>query len=452
MNFDTVIRNGKLVLPGRGIQEVSLAIKNGKIGCIFASNIELEAKEVIDANGNYIIPGVIDPHTHLGMGNGLNDYLTETRSAALGGVTTLINFLLTSEDYDQLYASSRRAGEDWAYVDFAFHFGAVNDLHIKNVEKYIKTMSVSSFKLFMNFKGNEGAYLGIQGIDDGFIFDFFKALASYSKAIPCVHAENIEVIWRLRNTLQNQSGESLATWDASRPMFVEAENVHRAIYFAEVAQCPVYIVHISGKGALDEVQRYKMRYDKVYGETCPHYLTHSRESEIGILGKVNPPLRTLADTEVLWQGIRGGTIDTVGSDHVPRPKAAKSGGIWKASAGFPGVGTLLPILLSEGVNKRGIPLEKIVEITSHNVAKIFGLYPRKGDISIGSDADLVIIDLNLEKEVYANDLQSYSDFSIYESWKLKGWPVLTMVRGKTVMKSGKIVGQEGFGEFIPRYF
>jgi dihydropyrimidinase len=452
MIFDTVVTNGKLVLPGRGIHEASLAIKDGKVVGFFDSNIKLESNEVIDANGNYVLPGVIDPHTHLGMGNGLNDYLTETKCASLGGVTTLINFLLTSEDYDEVYASSKQAGENWGYVDFSFHFGAVTDLHIKNVEKYIKTMGVPSFKLFMNFKGNEGAYLGIQGIDDGYIFDFFNSLTRFSKAIPCIHAENIEVVWRLRNNLQNQPGKDLALWDASRPIFVETENVHRAIYFAEMAQCPVYIVHISGKGSLEEVQSYKLRYDKIYGETCPHYLTHSRDSEVGILGKVNPPLRTSEDIDALWKGIRNGTINTVGSDHVPRRKEAKSGGIWKASAGFPGVGTLLPILLSEGVNKRGISIERIVEITSSNVAKIFSLYPKKGDLSIGSDADLVIIDLNLEKEVHANDLQSYSDFSIYESWKLKGWPVLTMVRGKTVMESGKIVGQEGFGEFIPRYF
>jgi dihydropyrimidinase len=451
MIFDTIVRNGKLVFPAKGIQEGNLAIKDGKIVGIFSPNVKLDSNEIIDANGNYVLPGVIDPHTHLGMGNGINDYLTETKSAALGGITTIINFLLTSEDYDQLFISSKQAGENLAYIDFAFHFGAVTDLHLKNLEKYIKNMGVSSFKLFMNFRGDEGSYLGIKGIDDGFMFDFFNSLSKYLGAIPCVHSENIEVVWRLRNSLQNQAGGGLTLWDASRPTFVEAESIHRAIYFAEIIGCPVYIVHLSGKRGLEEIQRHKMRYNKVYAETCPHYLTHSRESEVGILGKVNPPLRTLEDIEALWEGISNGTIDTIGSDHVPRRKDTKSGGIWKASAGFPGVGTLLPVLLSEGVNKRKIPLERIVEITSINVAKIFGLYPRKGDLSVGSDADLVIIDLKLEKEVSAPNLQSYSDYSIYESWKLKGWPILTMVRGRKVMEMGKIVGREGFGEFIPRY-
>jgi dihydropyrimidinase len=450
MVFDTVITNARLISSESEGPPASLAIREGKIAGIFSSDVRLEARELLDVGGRYVLPGVIDPHLHLGIGNGLHDYLTETKSAALGGVTTVVNYLLTSEDYDALFVSHRKAAEQWSCIDFAFHFGAVTDQHIGDIGKYINEMGVPSFKLFMSFKGDEGARLGIKGIDDGFVYEFFKSLSGYSGAIPCVHAENIEVVWRLRNSLQVKAKDGLAAWDDSRPMFVEVENIRRAVSFAESTGCPIYLVHLSGKGALQEFQYWKKRYGRVYGETCPHYLTHSRESGVGLLGKVNPPLRTPEDMEALWEGIRDGTIDTIGSDHVPRRKEHKSGEIWNASPGLPGTGTLLPVLLSEGVNKRGIPLGRVVEITSARPAKIFGLYPQKGALSIGSDADLVVIDLGKEQEVNARDLASFSDYSLYDSWKLKGWPVLTMVRGRTVMEAGKFRGQEGFGKFIRR--
>jgi dihydropyrimidinase len=175
------------------------------------------------------------------------------------------------------------------------------------------------------------------------------------------------------------------------------------------------------------------------------------DSEIGVLGKTSPPLRYKEDVEALWEAVADGMIDTIGSDHVPRKKATKSGTIWEASGGYPGVATLLPILLSEGFHKRGITIERIVELTSYNVAKAFNLYPQKGTIEVGADADLTIVDMDLEKEVRWNELLSLSDYSIYEGWKLKGWPIVTIVRGKVVMENGEIRGEQGYGKFIPRF-
>jgi dihydropyrimidinase len=199
---------------------------------------------------------------------------------------------------------------------------------------------------------------------------------------------------------------------------------------------------------LEEVSRSKVEYPKIFVETCPQYLTLTKDSPLGSLGKVNPPLRSSEDTEALWRGISEGLVDTIGTDHCPNPRETKTGDIWNARPGFPGSATMLPVLLSEGVNKKRVSLERVAEVTSFNTAKIFNLFPRKGTIQVGSDADLCIVDLNLSKIVEAKMLQSQSDFSLYEGWDLKGWPTLTMVRGKIVMKDGGIVGPKGHGRYI----
>jgi dihydropyrimidinase len=305
----------------------------------------------------------------------------------------------------------------------------------------------------MNFRGEEGKHLGvIDGIDDGFMFDCFLALGKYNHAPACIHAENIEIGWVLRRKLQEAGRTDLQAWEENKPDYTESEAIRRALYLGEISNCPIYIVHVSSKKGLDEIREFReSRYKKVYAETCTHYLMFTSDSGLGVMGKVSPPLRYKDDLESLWQGVADGTIDTIGSDHVARKKETKSGTVWEASGGYPGVATLLPLLLSEGVNKRGIKLERIAELTSYNVAKAFNLYPRKGTIEIGSDADLTVIDLNLEKEVKWSDLCSLSDYTIYEGWKLKGWPVSTIVRGNVIMENGEIKGEPGYGQFIPRF-
>jgi dihydropyrimidinase len=185
-------------------------------------------------------------------------------------------------------------------------------------------------------------------------------------------------------------------------------------------------------------------------ETCPHFLTHTKDSELGSLAKVNPPLRTVRDQDTLWQGIVDGTISVVGSDHNSRPRARKEGSIWTATPGFPGVSTMLPVLLSEGYHKRKVPLERIVEVISRNSAQIFGLYPRKGSISVGADADLTFVDLDRERTVDHREFGSHAGYSIYDGWRLRGWPVMTMVRGGFVMRENEIVVDGGYGAFLRR--
>ena len=224
--------------------------------------------------------------------------------------------------------------------------------------------------------------------------------------------------------------------------------------FARQTGAPLYIVHLSAALCLDEVRSARRRWPelRVYVETCPHFLTHSSESKLvpHTLGKINPPLRRPADVEALWAGLADGSVDTIGSDHSARRKEKKTGTIWTSAAGFPGTGAILPVLLSEGFHRRGLPLARIVELTSYNPARIFGLYPKKGHLGIGADADLVVVDLDRERTCDGTTFQSYADYSLYDGWTLTGWPVLTMLRGRVIVEDGRVVGPPGAGRYLAR--
>ena len=445
-----IIRNGQLVIPHQGIVRGDILINDGKITGICSGFNLSDADIDIDAQGKYIFPGIIDSHVHYGLGSP-EDFRTETRSAALGGVTTVLNFLIDSKKYSEVFAAEKEKAEKLAYVDFSFHFCLMNDGHLEEIPLYIEKMKISSFKFFMNFRGNEGRYMGIEGTDDGFLYEYLKKISQYPKAKAFIHAENIEVCWRLRNQLKELGQDGLKVWNQSRPSFLEAESIDRVYNLGKVNDCSLYIAHISAKESCKELYAIKKEYNKIYAETCTHYLTHTEDSQIGNIGKVNPPLRTPEDREYLWESLRNGTLDVISTDHVPRKFITKKGNIWECSAGFPGTATLLPIVLSEGYHKRRLSLERIAELLSENPARLFNMYPRKGSLQIGSDADLTIVDLNLKKKVKSTELGSFSDYSLYDGWILTGWPVLTMIRGQVVMREGKIMIKPGYGKFIPRF-
>jgi dihydropyrimidinase len=238
-------------------------------------------------------------------------------------------------------------------------------------------------------------------------------------------------------------------WNHVRPDFVESEAQQRAAFLASVAGASMYAVHVTNAQTLDVLSRQRERYPGIYLETCPHYLTHDITSELGAIAKVNPPLRTEADREALWRAVADGRINVIGSDHVPRHRSAKSEDIWKGSAGFPGLETLLPVLISEGFHKRGIPLARIVDAVTRAPARTFGLWPRKGAIAIGADADFSIVDLNGRHTVRAESQRSAAGYTIYEGWELAGSVEHTLVRGRFVMRDRQLVS-EGGGRYQAR--
>lgn len=201
---------------------------------------------------------------------------------------------------------------------------------------------------------------------------------------------------------------------------------------------------------MNEARRQKAQTPGMKLETCPQYLILSADSPLGTMGKVNPPLRTVADQDALWDGLKDGTIDAIGTDHIAWDFALKSGDLWKAKGSFPGVATMLPILLSEGYHKRGLPLERIAQLTSTNASRVFGLYPKKGTLQVGSDADLVVCDLNEERAVDPDKLGSRVDYSPYAGLRLKGWPVTTVSRGQVVVRNREFIGEAGHGQYIAR--
>lgn len=448
MAINTIIKNCNLVTVA-SIEKGNIAIKNGKIVAITdKSELLPKADRIIDAKGNYVIPGVVDPHVHLAYPDWPfdEDVRFSTRAAAAGGVSTVIHLLLEPGSLVKGLENSKTIFEQNASVDGAFHAAIFSEQHINEIGEVAK-LGITSFKFAIPYRGAE-VIPPVQGIDDGIVFFAFQEIAKLGyPGLAMVHAENIEIFFKYKERFLKE-GRMDMHWHDTRPNFAEIEAMLRCIYFAKVTGCPLYIVHMTVREGPDVIRKAKAEGVNVIAETCPQYLVLARFDADRVLGKVNPPLRGKEDNEALWQGLRDGVIEAVGSDHAPCAMKHKKD-FWNAIVGFAGLETMLPIMLSEGVNKGRISFEKLVEVCCQNPAKIFGIFPQKGTIAIGSDADLVIVDMKKQVKIHADKLHHISDFTPYEGMEVKGWPVLTMVRGNIVMEEGKIVAEPGFGRFVP---
>jgi dihydropyrimidinase len=451
--FDLRLSGGQVLLPGaEDLSQVDVLVRDGTIAGLCAPTAAGDVAEEVSVRGLAVLPGIIDAHVHLGQDITVpktrDDARKETEAAAAGGVCTLIAYLMTADPYHDVLDDAVAVMETHGVIDFGFHFCIVTRDQLAALPAYARDLGVSSFKFFMNFRGDEGSYLGLPGNDDGFLFDLMRSAAD-AGAMVDPHGENIEIVWNLRAQPIPRGLSPLATWNHIRPDFVESEAQQRAAFLASVAGASMYAVHVTNAQTLDVLTRQRERYPSIFLETCPHYLTHDIDSELGSIGKVNPPLRTAADREALWQAVADGKINVIGSDHVPRHRSAKQDDIWKASAGFPGLQTLLPVLLSEGYHRRGIPLARLVDAVTRTPARTFGLWPRKGAIAIGADADFAIVDLDGRQTVRAADQRSGAEYTIYEGWELTGTVEHTVLRGRFIVRDREIVA-EGGGRFAPR--
>ncbi|MGE5633409.1 MAG: dihydroorotase [Caulobacteraceae bacterium] len=455
--FDTVILNGNIVFPGRKITLGNIGISKGRIEAITGPDTELQGVNVIDARDKYIFPGIIEPHSHLGIGAGSEDLSTETSSAAIGGVTTVLFFLRQNTPYDEAYEEIKSMGEEKAYIDFSFHIVLITDEHLKSIPRYVNDFGITSFKLYLTYRGEDakttkfgGIPVQFETISDGYILESFERLSNYTNTVAIVHAEDIDIVHRAKKRLMDEGRSDLEAWALSRPVIAEVEGVRRALTLAKEAGCRVNILHITSEPALDEAIKFRQEYNKVFLEACHPYLVLNEGDVTSKKYKLRPPLRTRKDNERLWEAVKAGDINTVGSDHVPRKLAAKMGDIWSPAAGAPGTPFLFPIMLSEGYHKRQIPLTSIAKTLSLNPAKLYGLYPKKGDICVGFDADLVIVDLNREHILKSSDIKQFSDYILYEDLKVKGYPETTIIRGKVVAQNGRVLGNPGWGKFVKR--
>ncbi len=452
---DLRLSGGRVLLPGaEDLVDVDVLVRDGTVAGLCAPTARADAAHDVSVAGLAVLPGIIDAHVHLGQDITVpktpDDAGKETRAAAAGGVCTLIAYLMMATPYDDVLGDAIAVMEAHGVIDFGFHFCIVTREQLAALPTYASELGVSSFKFFMNFRGEEGKYLGLPGNDDGFLIDLMRAAADAGGMVD-PHGENIEIVWGLRSRPIPEGLSPLGIWNHTRPDYVESEAQQRAAFLASVAGASMYAVHVTNAQTLDVLLRQCDRYPNVFLETCPHYLTHDIESELGPVAKVNPPLRTAADREALWRAIARGEINVIGSDHVPRHRSAKVDDIWKASAGFPGLETLLPVLLSEGYHRRGIRLATLIDAVTRTPARTFGLWPRKGAIAIGADADFAIVDLDGRHTVRAAEQHSGAEYTIYEGWELTGAVEHTVVRGRFVMRDREVVADGGGGRFQPRH-
>ncbi|MFZ0512426.1 MAG: amidohydrolase family protein [Candidatus Nitrosopolaris sp.] len=466
---DILVANAAgVMIPKVGIVQTNIMIENGKIKALTKSTQSVQASRKINAEGKYVLPGIIDPHVHYGVYTPIEEAArTESRSAALGGVTTMMRMLRMNERYGNI-EKHLQASQCTHHVDYSIHASILRPNQINDIQYLKKKFGINSFKIYANLgqdvnhilmdlePGTHEVVEGEVNITDQIISDIIQE-ASMTHSIVLVHAEDPVICSRLQKQKQIESEltgtriTSLRVWSGCRPPSSEANTIVKVGAYAREFGSTIYFVHIGSGTALDSILAEKEKGNSnLYIETCPHYLTHTSDF-LDVTGKVVPPLRTKIDVQSMWFALMNGIIDTVGSDHVANRLLIKKGqgDIWSARAGFPGIATLLPVMLSKGVNEGRISLERVAEVTSYNAARIFGLYPKKGTIEIGSDADVTIIDLDLLQKVTPEILQSYSDYSIYEGWELQGWPLFTIVRGRVIMENGQVDKTTcGYGEFV----
>src|SRR5919106_4462107 len=451
----TLIRNGRIV-TAIDDYKADVLIEDETVSVIGAK-LEMEADNSIDAAGKLVIPGGIDPHTHMELPFGgtesSDDFHTGTVAAAHGGTTTIIDFAVQYKGQSLIEGIDNwhKKAEGKTVIDYGFHL-ITTELEDKQIEELYTAMDegVTSFKMFM-------AYPGVFLVDDATIFRAMSAAGSRGGLI-CMHAENGIVINEIiKRALEN--GHTAPKYHAlTRPTLAEAEGVHRAIAIAEMAESPVYIVHLSCADALNQVRQARDRGIPAFAETCPQYLFLSIDDYgddfEGAKYVMTPPLREKWNQAELWKGLKTDDLQVISTDHCPfcmkEQKELGRDDFTKIPNGAPGVEHRMSLIYDGGVVQKRVSLNRFVELTSTAAAKIFGLFPRKGTVAVGSDADIVIFDPNEEMTISAKTHHMNVDYSCYEGMKVRGVTKTVLSRGDVVIEEGKYVAKPGRGEFLKR--
>jgi len=457
--MSVLIKNGR-VITAVDDYFADIFIKNETVTLI-GEKLDIEADEVIDASGKYLFPGGLDPHTHLDMPFGgttsADDFETGTRAAAHGGTTTLIDFAIQSKGHSTLEALDtwHAKADGKTAIDYGFHM-IVTDLEDNRVHemKMLADAGVTSYKLFM-------AYPGVLYVDDGTIYRAMRK-AGEDGTVVCMHAENGIVIDEIVKQALAEGKTEPKYHAITRPTRMEAEGVHRAISIAEVAQVPIYIVHLSSSDALEQVMLARNRGVHAFAETCPQYLFlddsyYDQEGFEGAKYVMTPALREKWNQDELWKGLKFGDLQSIATDHCPFCfKDQKMLGIddfSKIPNGGPGVENRMSLVFNGGVNSGRISLNKFVELTSTAAAKTFGLFPKKGTIAVGSDADIVIFDPNRTETISVNNTCTHHmnvDYNTYEGFEVTGFTETVLSRGKVIIDNCEYVGKKGDGHFLKR--
>ena len=455
--FDLVIRNGTVVTAGDTFCS-DIGIRHGKIATL-ANNLP-QGNNDINAAGKYVLPGGIDSHCHIEQESSLGDIMTAddfysgTRSAAFGGNTTIMPFACQhrGQSIKEVAEQYSRLAAEKAVIDYGFHLIITDPTEevLKKELPYLFNKGCTSFKIYMTYE--------IMQLEDYEILNVMS-VARQEGAMVMVHAENWDIIrWFIDKLLEG--GYSQPKYHAvSHPRIAEGEATHRVINLAELVDVPVLIVHVSAEEAIREIRQAQQRGLKVYGETCPQYLFLTAEKlnlpgPEGVKFCCSPPPRDEVAQLAVWRGIENGTFQVFSSDHCPYTYDEK-GKLFKSSNptfkqvpnGIPGIETRLPLLFSEGVMKSRIDLNHFVALSATNAARIYGLYPRKGTIAVGSDADIAIWDADKKLTISADMLHDNAGYTPYEGMQVQGWPITVINRGRIIVDNEELLVGRGSGEF-----
>jgi dihydropyrimidinase len=439
--FDTIIRGGTLATAA-GLSRVDLGIRGEQVAEIAPSIDAARGTRVIDATGKLVLPGAVDVHTHPVY---LDDLGGITVTAAHGGVTTMIHYAYARPGVKLMDAIQRFRddGQSKGVLDFALHGGLFDVEHQLDEVPAAFRAGVTSYKVFMT-------YAKLKWMTDDYWMTALMDVVAHERGMVAVHAENGLATDYLEDKYLREKRSPMETFTAMRPDLLEAEALNRAMSIAQVMGCPLYVPHNSAAACLEPLRRAQQWGWRVYGETCPQYLTLTHEDttlKVGPLAKIGPPLRTATDRDALWQGLADGTLVTVGSDHAPKPKKVTDD-FFDAAYGSPQIETMLTVMYDEGVNRGRISLPRLVDVMAETPARLFGLYPRKGTLAIGSDADLVIFDPTLRHTITGASQHSHCDYTLYEGREVTGKPVLTMQRGMVIVEDGKLLARPGSACFL----
>lgn len=474
--FDLAVVNGTLVVPFVGTLRADVAARNGKIVQLAEQIDPMEVDELIDARGKLVFPGGVDGHFHIGIYRAISqDAESETMSSLVGGVTSVVSYFRTGSHYLNKTGSyhdifpevlDQTAGH--AYADYGYHLAIMTSQQVNEVDWLVREMGVVSFKYYMFYKGlnlaasstDARSYTMSDVYDLGHLYRFMQAIRAASHAYGrsgrislSIHCEQSELIRTLIDEVNASGAQGLEAYHRARPPFQERLAIAEATLLADQTGCPLNLLHLSSAEALAGGEKARCDYPDldIQLETTLHHLALTYETSHGGIqsGKVNPPIRSQADVDALWRGVFRGSIDQVVSDHACCVLDLKQGGTWEAQPGFGGTSLIYPVMVSEGYHKRGLALHRVAELVSAQPARNYGLYPRKGTIAVGADADLAIVDPELEAPVSLDRLLSAQDHTPFEGFAIKGWPTVTIRAGRVVFRDGRVTGQPD-GRYLKR--
>jgi len=450
-----LIRGGTVV-DEDGERQVDVVVEDGRIARLALPGETPDGRpDTIDATGLYVLPGVIDPHTHFsldtGSGRTADDFTTGSGSAAAGGVTSYVNFAIQHPDqgFEQALDAVRREAEGASVVDWSLHLNIthLDDGWERALERVVDG-GVSSAKVYTTYKDS------VFYVDDHTILRLMERSGDAGMLVQ-MHAENDDILAGTRRELVAQGLTSFAYHAAARPAVAESEAVSRGIFFGRVTGSPIYFVHLSSPLSVDLVSEARQRGIAAIAETCPHFLCLDDSVYAGkdaVRYLMTPPIRSAEMRRGLWERAVKGEIHAIGSDHCGYSLAQRgqSEDFTRVSPGIPGVETTLPLLYTFGVEAGLIGMADLVRLLATGPARIFGLYPRKGRLSAGADADIVLFDPKARARLRDEDLHSAAGFSPYSGLELSGRVRTTICRGRVVYDGGRVTGEPGWGRFIER--